>query len=537
MLKVSPNQTIKDFSGSRRFVRGMASKSLAPLMLLECFVSGGRSIQAFDRGGFDEGRERLTEEAIGAGFWFGGVKFFNNINDKIGKKLLNLHDTNFDVGEDALRKPIKNFMKDDKLGTSAKKIATFKIAKVSASILLANTLVGFVVPKINQSITKYYHRNDKDLPENSSTQSSSTQNSGEQNPIKQQIHSGDNFVYTKSIDKFGDTGKNDDVSFNGLGNTQALLNLANTFENNSKVQLLSTDVGIAGGRGVSARNNYERTEVLFRDLSSIYFYMFCMPHMNSLLNQIESGKSTRIDPVAEKQVSDHMIAYLEKNGGKMDPDSFAKGFLGSNDDIYKITPELNSKFSNQVIKLDDFISNIKSDKSLTKAEVAKYSNLARKMSKLQPEVEGVAMLSKQQVKDVYRGGALNMPEFIQNLYQVSTQDDIPFVKTKAGKSSDPYKFVSHRSLEELKNEAFHYANEVIEKAKKSGKDIDMNFIKKASRKNLLTNALNWGTGFAVSAMFLSTFIPKIQYFITRKLTGVNEFPGTAEYNKKKQVEA
>lgn len=57
----------------------------------------------------------------------------------------------------------------------------------------------------------------------------------------------------------------------------------------------------------------------------------------------------------------------------------------------------------------------------------------------------------------------------------------------------------------------------------------------------MKNAFNWGLGFAVSAAFLSTFIPKIQYWITRKVTGSNAFPGTADYsgeknNKKQQVQ-
>ena len=74
-------QTIKNFSVLQRFVRGMESRGLAPLIMLECCVTGGRTFQAFKRGGFDEGRERLTEETIGAAFWFAGVKVFNKIND------------------------------------------------------------------------------------------------------------------------------------------------------------------------------------------------------------------------------------------------------------------------------------------------------------------------------------------------------------------------------------------------------------------------------------------------------------------------
>jgi len=44
--------------------------------------------------------------------------------------------------------------------------------------------------------------------------------------------------------------------------------------------------------------------------------------------------------------------------------------------------------------------------------------------------------------------------------------------------------------------------------------------------------LNWGTGFAVSALFLSTIIPKVQYWITRVTTGSDSFPGVAEYDNK-----
>ena len=41
-ITVKPNQTLKDFSYGRRFVRGIASRSIAPLILLEAFVEGGR---------------------------------------------------------------------------------------------------------------------------------------------------------------------------------------------------------------------------------------------------------------------------------------------------------------------------------------------------------------------------------------------------------------------------------------------------------------------------------------------------------------
>ena len=89
-------QSINNYSFARRFARGMGTGAMLPLIGLECFVTGGRTIQAYNRGGFDEARERFTEEAIGAGFWFAGVKMFNKMNDWIGKKALKLVDTNFD---------------------------------------------------------------------------------------------------------------------------------------------------------------------------------------------------------------------------------------------------------------------------------------------------------------------------------------------------------------------------------------------------------------------------------------------------------
>ena len=45
------------------------------------------------------------------------------------------------------------------------------------------------------------------------------------------------------------------------------------------------------------------------------------------------------------------------------------------------------------------------------------------------------------------------------------------------------------------------------------------------------NALNWGSGFVISALFLSTLIPKMQYLITKLRTGSSDFPGTEEYRK------
>ena len=103
------------------------------------------------------------------------------------------------------------------------------------------------------------------------------------------------------------------------------------------------------------------------------------------------------------------------------------------------------------------------------------------MSKLQPEVEGVAVLTKNQIKDVFREGAINMPEFLQNVFSVATSNA----------STNKYKYVNY--------------------------------------------TFNWGVGFAISALFLSTLIPKMQYWITKMTTGQDKFPGTADYSQEKNA--
>ena len=64
------------------------------------------------------------------------------------------------------------------------------------------------------------------------------------------------------------------------------------------------------------------------------------------------------------------------------------------------------------------------------------------------------------------------------------------------------------------------------------KEITKDLLNKMSSKNLKMNALNWGAGFVTSALFLSTFIPKLQYQITKWRTGSNSFPGTKEFENK-----
>ncbi len=509
-------QSINNYGFARRFARGMGTGAMLPLIGLECFVTGGRTIQAYKRGGFDEARERFTEEAIGAAFWFAGVKMFNRMNDWIGKKTLNLVDTNFDVGRDRLRNPLANYLKDKGKGISEKTIGKFKLAKVGASIILANILVGLVVPRINQKITVKLH------------------NEREEKAAARQHKPQQQEYFNYSMDKFTEENGNKKKGLSFGMSAQGILSLANHFENDNIYQLLSTDAGIAGGRAISSRNQHERTEVLFRDLSSIYFYMFSIPNIHSWLNWLDTGKKTRLDPVASKQVTDQIKLAFADNKGGLSAAEFRKLALGDDTNTGFMTKELDSKFDHDIIKLDDLITQIKKNPELKPAQIKDYIDCAKRMSTLQPKKEGVSVLTKVQVEDVFKGGALNMPEFLNNLYGLASNNDM-FGKSTTYKHQDPYRFVSQDELKSLKDDMKTYIEAIIKKAEHSGKKITLKTIENADKMNFAKNAFNRVVGFGISALFLSTLIPKIQYWITAKMTGQNSFPGMTDYHEKKEA--
>ena len=523
-ISVSPNQTLKDFSYGRKFVRGLASRSLAPVILLEAFVEGGRTYQAYKRGGYTEARERLTEEMIGAAFWFSGVPLFNSLIDKyVGKKIFKLPETDFVTGKDSLRNPVANYIAKFKnqLKTSPEKaekmIAKYKFGKVLTSIILANCLVGLALPKINQAITKHILKK--------KTQEPQTEN-------KNQPQNDTSKTEQYTMDKFINKDKKD-VTF-GMA-PQTLMSLAYNFENNPKYGLLSTDLGVWVGRGACARNKYERTEVLFRDISSSYFYMFNMPVIAFLLNKLQDGNGKRLDPVGAKQVTDHMNEVLKANGGKMSTGAFEEFVLGKNANKAFITPSILEELDKNkgVMELDKFI-NLLSDvkEKCPTANIEKFKKNAIGMSELQPKLAGKAVISKKQIFDVFTDGAINMPEFLKNVFRCSTSDQNLFTG-KVGEAvfDKEFMFISEKTFVKKQQELTDYVKTIIKKAKNG--EVTAELLKKVNRENYIKNAANWGIGFAISAAFLSTFIPKIQYWITKQATGSNAFPGTADYSDKK----
>ena len=493
-------------------VSAMASDGFLPVIALEAFVEAGRTYQAYKRGGFDEARERITEEFSGAVFWLGGVTGLNWVFEKLGQKLLKLPNKMVDIAHDETRNPLKRYLANEVKkngGTISESLmAKFKFTKVIASVLIANAFIGFILPKINQAITRSYHKNDK----------KNVQNDTE-------------FFKRPHLNSFGQNDKdNKDTSFTGKWD---LLSIANNFESKRNWKLLSVDAGTASGRAYSARNNDERVEILFRDLSSIYFYMFNMANMNSWLNQIEQGKgnSTRLDPSSAKFATEYLQNYVGDK--QIDLETFEKEVLGESKEL---SDSLKAKFEkHKIITLDDFKAELKN--IVPQEKLPEYEKIAQQMSELQPErvlheeIDGKTInmvkriLTKEQVQDVLNGGHINDPEFLKEFYANA-------LGHRKFMDNDQYKFVPQSTFDSLKKDMTNYVKSIVKQAKKNNvREITSNALKKASKHNFKMNLINWGSGFAVSALFLSTLIPKMQYLITKLRTGQNSFPGTEEFRK------
>lgn len=246
-----------------------------------------------------------------------------------------------------------------------------------------------------------------------------------------------------------------------------------------------------------------------------------MNNMNTWLNKLEqNGNGTRLDPVSSEFATKYMQGYMEdKKQQSIKVEEFEKDMFGKKD--AQIPKSIQDKFAGdkiKIISLDEFKTELKN--IVPENKFKEFEQVADKMSKLQPQIKDMSILTEGQVKDILTGGHINNPEFLQE-----------FFKNRFGNTfMEKYKFVAQNDLDAHKKELVDYVKSIIEKAKKSNSgEITEELLRKISNHNLKMNAINWGAGFVTSALFLSTLIPKMQYMITKWRTGSDAFPGTAQY--------
>ena len=491
--------------------------AIASVIALEGCVVSGRTYQAYRRGKWDEARERFIEEIMGSITWLGGVFSLNLLGDKILDKLFKANGKSFDVGTDkVLRTPFNNFMKKVKpKNFTPTQVAALKGAKVVTSIALANWFIGFVVPQLNHRLTDSVHSKKKNADNNRKSQ------------------------------------QNGNVAFKGSP-MNALNSFTNIIENTNTGKLLSTDAGVITGRMYNARRKEERREIGIRDIGSIYFYMWASGHVGNLLNLAESGKATRLNPNTAQILDSHLQKYIESlNGQELSVEEFKKAVLGKNDSEVVLPKDI--KYETQELSFFEKLLNKKPLEVVKLNEAEKYIQdkdvleRAREMSKLQPERLGEAVITKQQLIDSYNKAVINDPKLLSNAFSEFTGGKgkkigedakgkaiLSNVEYEGGKYIDEYRFVSNSELYNLKKQMKDYV-ETICKTSKDGK-INRKLLEKVKKKNIMYSGINFAAGFAVAATFLSTLIPKFQYYVTRKTTGVDAFPGTYDYEKHHEIE-
>lgn len=554
--------TAKKWTGRNFITKLDKTGALLPVVLLEAAVTGGRTYQAYKRDGFVEARERVTEESLGAVFWLFGAKMFEKVFDFAGKKFGNMPKESYDVAHDAVRKPFANFIakkseelklvKEADITALKNKLASFSCGKTIAGLLTACAFIGFVVPKMNQAITKkLYGVHPKGENESERQKITIKDLKALYSAHGVSINAVENF---KSRQDGGDVKADAAVkkgakpSFKGY---QAMTAIVQKFQENDVWKLLGTDVGTVTGRTANARNNDERVEIMFRDISSIYFYCFSTAAIVGFLNKNDKfgGFNTKLNPMSAAEVHNELINKMSDKGlDSMSAKRFREFALGKenfDNDLYKkafpekapVAPK--KKFFGlispkpkkvlETIDLKEFEKLIDAQYA-DKTKASKLKAIAKEMSGLQPAREGVKILTETQVEDVLKGGAIRRPEFMKNVL-----NNMFKTKNSPDRLTNEFQYISQKSVDEKRQRILDYVESIIKNAEDKSENVNWKNMLKTNKRNLKRNGIYMGAGMAVSALFLSTIIPKIQYYITFLRTGKNTFPGVENMDKQSSI--
>ncbi len=467
------NNSRNNFTGLINLARPLSmfynANNPLPTLFIETGVTAGRSFEANKTGGKIEATERFIEQGTSAIIWLWGVQTLKKMGETIGPKIFKLKDLNFDVGFDYLRNPLEDV---------DKKLLAFKTGNILVSAAIATGFIGFILPKINHFITNKVltKKKKKNLTTLKPTNLKDFQKSTKKN----------NLSFTSLLDKS--------------------MNLAHILENNSTARLLITDTGVIAGRYYNARNKYEKIENLFRDISSIYFYLFSTKHVVKGLNKLTGNAD--INPDVLKATAE-MLSEKSKSL-VVDSKNIIQNSYGeiSKENIIKIEELFKDK---KIINLEEFIANFGvSDKAID-------------MSKLQPLLKGKSVLTKKQAQDILSNGWLSDSKFLHKIYNAATKS----------KYNQKNRFISAKYLDNIRTSVENFVKQLAKSLEKSGENLTEDIIKKTANSNIKKNFAFYSIGTIISTFALAILIPKIQYFIRKKLTNDTEFVGIKDFGNNK----
>ena len=96
--------------------------------------------------------------------------------------------------------------------------------------------------------------------------------------------------------------------------------------------------------------------------------------------------------------------------------------------------------------------------------------------------------------------------------------------------TDPYKYIPQDTIEAQRKQILGYVEAIVKDAEKTG-EVSAQRMLELNKRNMRRGGLFMALAMGVSALFLSTIIPKVQYYITFLRTGKNSFPGTENMQK------
>jgi len=239
----------------------------------------GRTYQSYKRGGILEGAERFRRETLSAAVWLFGIPIFNWIGNKFFENVLHVP-MNMDYSDETIKDTVtflkkgenpKNLkiselsdyafkkIKDGSIDDVVKSVKKCKGISIISATILNCVMMGIVIPKYNQYLTKKKLQKQK---------------------VKQTV------LKAPSFDEFKNKTSNKQPSFTGnlvKSISDFIVNYPYLAENNNRVRLISTDIPTLIGRASTSRNKYEALENTIVDGGSIYFYNFCAQHLKKLL--------------------------------------------------------------------------------------------------------------------------------------------------------------------------------------------------------------------------------------------------------------
>ncbi|MCR4881763.1 MAG: hypothetical protein K6A44_07420 [bacterium] len=494
-MNIFANKTIQNIANNST-VQKIASQmcnykdAILPVAMLETTVIAGRSYQAYKRGGKTECRERLIDETVTAIVWLQIISWLNKGLEAVIKRphifsQKGLPEISTDFGSDAIRNPLKRAI--NARPEIEKVIGGVKLSKIAMSALVGIYFSGVMLPKFYQNLTRKILKKEKEEKENKLPT---------------------NHI---SMDEFlKQTSKNKNVSFgNSTVNIHAI---AHILETNPIAKLLTIDAGLFAGRAYNARNNDERTEILFRDPVSSFFYMGCTPIMYSLLSKYLDkfkGKNTDLDPNTANYVTEYLQGKLKDQ--KLNPQEFLKAACGENESLVK---QVLAAFDREVISLND-AKLVLQKLNVNPEQTTAIMDRLQTFINLRPQCASKDLLTRSEITNAIKGGYINDPAFLTKAVEVSTR----------GASQDATRFVSFKRIDSIKENIKRYTESIATYAEKAGQNISSDIIKQTKTRNLFVKVGYTLAGMAVSSLFLSTLIPKLQYKITEWRTGNKEFPG------------